>query len=360
MIDLNGKSLAGLARGVAMFSSVLRADERMNAGDSRDARYRVTYDGPHLKGLEVELRLGEMTDAQIRAYFEQHYVQPTRITGIERLNAGGVEKLSRQNKSIPSQCGQVMGQSHDWEHIVQGPGQMSDRCRRCGVQTQPYSRRNDDGFRGEVGLGNTHEGSIRHHGDKRCPKPDEPIRWDGEWMNVGVNKPMVMKGTCACGDRVLKYHDDPHAENAIENADAAVKLFLSFNGKRHPVSSVAEAQRAWDGIRDAAVAQGVGSSDLGQQPLIVDSNGKRLHALSWNGSLMNKKAGAPTTGTCYNCSHTAAAHANGACAGEGGKACAHKCATFVKRDSDGIDARKNSGLWRGDLRYGVREGGDDR
>lgn len=56
-------------------------------------------------------------------------------------------------------------------------------------------------------------GDVRTHGGQKCPKPLEPIQWDGQWQKLGVNQPLAMKGICACGQRVLKYHDDPHAEN---------------------------------------------------------------------------------------------------------------------------------------------------
>lgn len=54
--------------------------------DPRDTRYEVTYDGPHLKDLKVELRLGKMSDADIQEYFKQNYIQPTTIKKVERLN----------------------------------------------------------------------------------------------------------------------------------------------------------------------------------------------------------------------------------------------------------------------------------
>lgn len=53
--------------------------------------YRVTYDGPHVKGLQVELHLGPQTDAQIKQYFQDHYVQPTKIHKIERVNSDEVD-----------------------------------------------------------------------------------------------------------------------------------------------------------------------------------------------------------------------------------------------------------------------------
>lgn len=100
VIEISGRGLAGLARGVEMFKSVRRADERFNAShedegflsvsgvsenDGEHPVYKVTYDGPHVKNLEVELHLGPMTDSQIKEYFREHYVQPTTIHKIEKI-----------------------------------------------------------------------------------------------------------------------------------------------------------------------------------------------------------------------------------------------------------------------------------
>ena len=86
-----------------------------------------------------------------------------------------------------------------------------------------------------------------------------------------------------------QYWCEQHPMDEKQNAAVEQKLFLSFKGKKYPVASIAEAQDAWDNIRDAAIEQGMGNRDLSEDPLIVNSYGKKLHALSWNGSLMNSK-----------------------------------------------------------------------
>lgn len=68
------------------------------------------------------------------------------------------------------------------------------------------------------------------------------------------------------------------------NSVPVAELFLRLGSKKTRVSSIAEAQDAWSRLRDLAISQGQGSSDLGVSPEVVDCAGRVLGAISWNGS----------------------------------------------------------------------------
>lgn len=75
--DILPNTKDGLKRGAQKYGAVKNSDEH--------PVYLVKYDGPYLKDLEVSLHMGPMTDSQIEQYFKQHYVQPTKIKSIQRV-----------------------------------------------------------------------------------------------------------------------------------------------------------------------------------------------------------------------------------------------------------------------------------
>lgn len=58
---------------------------------------------------------------------------------------------------------------------------------------------------------------------------------------------------------------------------------LRYGKKSYPVASIEEAQAIWDKIRDEAMAQGLGNSDMAHDPILTDDKGKAIGWISWNG-----------------------------------------------------------------------------
>lgn len=64
------------------------------------------------------------------------------------------------------------------------------------------------------------------------------------------------------------------------------QLFVEYEGKRYPVSSLDEASRKWDQFRQEATRQGAGASDIAPAH-IVDGSGKRVWRIAYNGRIFD-------------------------------------------------------------------------
>jgi rubrerythrin len=126
-----GRDNSGLERGMSLrpnaeppSEDIEPMQDEVPLENARSPRYRVTYDGPYLKGLQVDLIMGEMSDSQIEAYFQQHYVQPTVIHKIEKV----VENSTRENAWKCLECGRKFKDAAAAEKAS-----FSDRgCPGCG------------------------------------------------------------------------------------------------------------------------------------------------------------------------------------------------------------------------------------
>lgn len=60
-------------------------------------------------------------------------------------------------------------------------------------------------------------------------------------------------------------------------------MILKYGSRKKPVGGLTEAMSIWNDIRDLAMSEGLGNSDMPHTPEIYDDNGKYLGHLSWNG-----------------------------------------------------------------------------
>lgn len=71
--------------------------------------------------------------------------------------------------------------------------------------------------------------------------------------------------------------------------DGGEPLSVRFKGKDYPVNSMEEASSKWNDLRDAAIREGMGSRDLEESPIVIDSSGRKVGTISWNGKIREEK-----------------------------------------------------------------------
>lgn len=63
----------------------------------------------------------------------------------------------------------------------------------------------------------------------------------------------------------------------------STQLFFKFGKLIYPVASIKDASEKWCKVRDIAMADGLGVSDMKSQPFILNEKREVIAHISWNG-----------------------------------------------------------------------------
>jgi len=128
--------------------------------------------------------------------------------------------------------------------------------------------------------------------------PSGPIQQVPNEPGVGYVLPSFVTAQQTGGKRTLQdRRDEVKAAQTLPAPSGG--LFAEWNGQRHAVESIEDAQRKWDAFRLEAVKQGAGASAVGDGVRVVDAQGKHVANISYNGRAWTpegKPIEAPNTG----------------------------------------------------------------